>query len=318
MKKIRSFRPLFPQTWILPAFPQVLLLVLLLVSLSACEDVIEVETPVEDPRLVVEGLIRVDTTQEFVPVEIRLTQTAGFFDTVQPVSDATDVVILLQEIRDGAPTGNTFSRALAEVDPGSGVYVPDPTFDADQRLRVSTVLAADYVYTLILTWQGRRYAAVTEYVPSVPIDRAEPGDRTLFDEDETEVVVAFTDTPGEGDYYIFDFGFGEFLPSEDSFSDGEQLEFSFFYDQSFDPGTEIEISILGADQVFYNYMLLLVEQAGDSGNPFQTPVATVRGNVFDVTDLDNIDNADNTGQPDVFPLGFFAIVQEFNATVTIE
>jgi hypothetical protein len=44
----------------------------------------------------------------------------------------------------------------------------------------------------------------------------------------------------------------------------------------------------------------------------------VRGNVFDVTDLDNIDVLDNAGQPEVFPLGYFAIVQEFTSTITIE
>ncbi len=294
------------------------LLPVYLLALAACEDVIEVVTPTEDPRLVVEGILRVDTTQQYVPVEIRLTRTAGFFEEVLPVSDATDVVILLQELENGVPTGNTFTRALAEVDPGSGVYVPDPTFDVDQRLTVATVLSADYEYTLILTWEGRRYAAQTKYVPAVPIDSVRQGDNTLFEDEETEIIVEYTDAPQRDDYYIFDFGFGEFLPTEDTFYKGQSFSFSFFYDQLFEPGTVLDIAILGADQQLYNYMNLLVQQTEGLNNPFQTPVATVRGNVFDVTGIDNVDQYDNTGQPEVFPLGYFALVQEFRDSVTIE
>jgi hypothetical protein len=65
-------------------------------------------------------------------------------------------------------------------------------------------------------------------------------------------------------------------------------------------------------------MDLLIEQTEGQQGPFQTPVATVRGNVFDVTDLDNIENVDNATQPEVFPLGYFAIVQEFTERITIE
>lgn len=35
----------------------------------------------------------------------------------------------------------------------------------------------------------------TEYVPSVPIDKIEQGSNILFEENETEVIVTFTDDP---------------------------------------------------------------------------------------------------------------------------
>ena len=62
-----------------------LLVPLLMVAVVACEDVIEVEVPEEDPRLNVEGLIRVDTTAEFLPIEIKLSTTTPFFDEFQPL-----------------------------------------------------------------------------------------------------------------------------------------------------------------------------------------------------------------------------------------
>ncbi|MDX1333157.1 MAG: DUF4249 family protein [Robiginitalea sp.] len=295
-----------------------LLLSIWVVGLAACEDVIDVEVPVEEPRLVVEGLLRVDTTQVFVPVEVKLSQTAGFFDEIQPVTDADQVIIILQVLdEDGLPTG-TGTKSLTQLEPGSGIYVPDPSFDADQRLRVSTVVENDILYTLVVQWQGRRYAAQTKYVTAVPIDELRLGDNTLFDEDETEVIVRFTDDPNLDNFYIFDFGFANYLASEDTFYKGQEFEFSYFYDEDFEPGTELEVGILGADRTFYNYMDLLIEQTQGQQGPFQTPVATARGNVFDVTNLDNDQILDNAGQPNTFGLGYFAIVQEFTARITID
>ncbi|MFZ9003469.1 MAG: DUF4249 family protein [Robiginitalea sp.] len=294
------------------------LLGIMWVALAGCEDVIEVEVPVEEPRLVVDGLLRVDTTQTYVPVEVRLTQTAGFFDEIQPVTDADQVIIILQTLDEDGLPADTGTRSLTQLEEGSGVYVPDPSFDADQRLLVSTVVENDILFTLVVSWRGRRYAAQTKYVTSVPIDELRLGDGTLFGEDETELIVRFTDNPDRDNFYVFDFGFGNFLASEDTFYKGQEFEFSYFYDEAFEPGTELEVGLLGADRTFFNYMDLLIEQTEGQQGPFQTPVATVRGNVFDVTDLDNIENVDNATQPEVFPLGYFAIVQEFTERITIE
>ena len=40
-------------------------------------------------------------------------------------------------------------------------------------------------------------------------------------------------------------------------------------------------------------MNLLIEQSEGSFGPFQVPVATVRGNIFDVTGIDNLNQFDN-------------------------
>ena len=57
--------------------------------------------------------------------------------------------------------------------------------------------------------------------------------------------------------------------------------------------------------------------AGDGGI-YETLAATVRGNVFDVTGLDNDILFDNVNRPDAFPLGYFAVVEEFKQRITIE
>ncbi len=280
-----------------------------------CEDVIEVDITEQETRLVVDGLIRVDRIAQYIPVEIKLSLSSNFFEENVPTS-AENVLITYEEIEDNVVVSQG-SSTLAETSPGSGIYVPDPNFSSDQRIPTST-LNRDYLFTLYVRHEGRLYLAQTKFVPVVPINSVQQGTSTLFGDNETEVIVNFTDEAIEDNFYLFDFDFGEYLVTEDEFYQGQEFEFSFFYDQSFESGTVIEISILGVDQTFYDYMNQLIVQSGDSQGPFQTPASTVRGNVFDVTDLDNIDVLDNVDQPNVFPLGYFAIVQEQKAEVIIE
>ncbi|NNC61611.1 MAG: DUF4249 family protein [Eudoraea sp.] len=294
---------------------RILLLSFIFTSLLvSCEDVIDVDLPDQDTRLVVNGLIRVDETEPYVPVEISLSLSSNFFEENVPTS-AESVLITYEEIEDNVVINQGTSN-LAETSPGSGVYVPDPNFSSDQRIPTTT-LDRDYVYTLFIRHQGRLYLAQTKYGRTVPINSVRQGTGSLFGDNETEIIVNYTDQPDVDNYYLFDFGFGEYLVTEDEFYQGQEFEFSFFYEESFEPGTVLDISVMGSDQTFYNYMDQLIEQSGAFQGPFQTPVTTVRGNVFDVTDLDNIDVLDNVDQPEVFPLGYFALVQEEKAQVTI-
>ena len=281
-------------------------LLLLLVVVASCEDVIEVEVPSEQARLVIDAIIRVDTSETVIRPEVKVTRTASFFEEAQPVSNITQMTISLLGTNG---TGNDF-LVLEETEAGSGIY-RDPEAVLVDSLVVGRLL-------LQIEHEGRLYFAETQYVPSVQIDNLQQGDDTLFSEDDTEVIVEITDTPGEENFYVFDFGFSEFLTVQDQFFDGQSFEFSYFYEKELDPGQELEVSILGADQGFFDYMTLLVEQTQNDGGVFQTPVATVRGNIFDVTDLDNDQVVDNVGQPDVFPLGYFAVVQEFKSQLTLQ
>lgn len=290
--------------------------ILLLVALLSCEDVIDVEVPTEEPRLNVNALLKVDISQPFVPVEVKVSLTNNFFEEI-PVTKAESIVILMEELDEDGIVVRSFSSSLAEKVPNTGIYAPDPNFSSDQR--IPTVILQDNIdFSLIIRHNGRTYLAKTKYVPTNPIDTLLQGNGSLFSGDETEVIITFTDDFVRDDFYLFDFDFGEYLVTEDEFYKGQQFEFSYFYDREFESGRELEISIVGVDEELYNYMNQLIVQSGETQGPFQTPVATVRGNIFDVTNLDNIDVFDNVDQPNVFPLGYFGIVQEYKRTLTIK
>lgn len=287
-------------------FRTILPFVSLLAFLASCEDVIEVEVDAEQPRLVVDALIRIDTSQTFFVPEIKVTRSTPFFASSEPVSNITQMTITnLGD--DGLGTGFII---MEEIEQGTGIYREQDPVPVDFFTQGELILQ--------IVHEGRLYFARSHYAPSVEIDSLQQGDDTLFSEEDTEVIVQITDTPALENFYVFDFGFNEFLTVEDQFFDGQAFEFSYFFDQDLDTSQEIEVSILGADRGFYDYMTLLIEQTQDDGGVFQTPIAIVRGNIFDVTDLDNDELFDNVAQPDVFPLGYFAVAQEFKAKLTLQ
>ena len=293
------------------------LLYLLIISIFAsCEDVVDVDLDSEPPRLVVDALIRVDTSEDLTEANIRISVTSPFFDTIQPAEIES---MQIQNEENG-------SFVPYEPVPGEpGLYRPFPTTVSpviDNKILTSFLTNPEPVYILSVTFQDELYLARTSFVPTTPIDNIVQGEDTLFDEDDTEIIISFTDQPDREDFYVFDFDFGEFLTVEDTFFEGQDFEFSYFYegdDFTLEPGQEVNISILGADEEFYTYMEQLIIQSDLTDNgPFQVPVSTVRGNILNAEGIDNINIFDNVDRPNSFALGYFAIVQEFQNTIVIE
>lgn len=291
------------------------IVLLILSAFVSCEDVIDLELPREEPRLVVDGLVRVDTTQQYVGVQIKMTLSSGYFEEI-PITQVESATIVYGEEDEQGFMENTGISVLEEKVPGSGVYEPLITNTIDYRIPTSSLNPNITLY-LYVRYNDRLYAAKTTYVETVPIDNLEQGDDYLFDEDDTEIIITYTDEESRDDFYVLDFDRGNYLVSEDEFYNGQQFQFSYYY-EDLNPGDVIEVSILGANREFYNYMNLLIEQTETEFDPFGVAVATIRGNIFDATDIDNDAQFDNTGNTNGFALGYFAVVQEFKKTITIE
>ena len=283
--------------------------------LLSCEDVIDVDVPTEDPRLIVNAVFRVDISETWVPVEVKVSVTNNFFGEI-PVTQLESIVILYEEFDENGLFLGGGSSTLAEVSPGTGIYEPDPNTSREERISTSA-LRENMTFAMIIRHEGRRYIAQTKYVPAVPIQSLRQGTSSLFNDDETEVIVTIQDDSERDNFYIFDFGAGNFLVTEDQFYKGQTFEFSYFMEQ-LRSGQNLVVTIMGADRTFYNYMNQLITQSNNTFGFFATPAATVRGNFFDITNLNNIDVFDNVNEPDIFPLGYFAIVQTFSQSMMIE
>lgn len=270
----------------------------------SCEDVVEIDTPITPPRLTIDALIRVDTSKEATTVTVTASLTSSFFTNNEP-AELNSISIRNPDYVPTSPLDANFV-SMTEVSPGVYVGSKQTSFFTSGELQ------------LLLDHEGNNYIALTSFAPSTTIVALEQGDNTLFSEDDKEVVVTFLDNKNEDNFYLVDLDFGEYLVTEDAFYQGKPFTFSYFYDDSVKSGREIRISLLGIDESFYNYMSMLIDQSSPNLGPFQTPAATVRGNIINVTDINNIDSFDNVENSNNFALGYFAICQTHTNTITIE
>lgn len=253
-------------------------LFLVLGILSSCEDVVDIEIPNAEPKLVIDASFEYYTNEDPVEFEggVRLSLSAPFFaDTITPVSEAEVFITNL--------VNDQIIRFRESFE--NGYYIPSssgffPEFGTD--------------YELSVIYNNETYKATTQLIPTVPIDNVERGDATLFEGDEREVIITFTDDGSREDYYLFDFDFNLYLPSEDRFYQGTSFPFSYFYEDVEDGEMQATIKILGITKQYFTYLNLLIQLSGqDGGSPFQAPPATLRGNII------------NTTNPDNFALGYF-------------
>lgn len=246
---------------------------------SSCEDVIDLELPTSEPKLVIEASINWLKGTTGNEQEIKLSLSAPYFDTeIPPVNGA------IVNITDS--NNNTF-QFLEEGN--SGIYKND-TF----------IPIIDQVYNLSISYQGEIYTA-TETLKSVSeIDYVEQNNNGGFSGEETELKAFYTDPANEENYYFFEFISNiPVIPSlevyKDEFVDGNQI-FGFYTEEDLQQGDNVIIRIYGISQRFYDYMFILLQQnSEEGGGPFETQPATVRGNCINQTN------------PERFPLGYFRL-----------
>jgi len=170
----------------------------------------------------------------------------------------------------------------------------------------STFWDFDSDYELTIIDNDQTYTATTKIIPTVPFDDITQGDGALFDGDETEIVISFTDDGNRENFYLFDFDFNLFLASEDRFYQGQKFNFSYFYEDMV-VGQNIRIKILGIDKRYFEYSELIIDQSEqEGGNPFRTPPAVLRGNISNISDPNN------------FPLGYFNLSETDSFDITIQ
>ena len=278
-----------------------LIYIILFLSLfTSCEEVIEIDVPSEEPRLIVDALIRINVNDPFYTLRVKVGLTSPFFGEV-PVTGLEQISICAL----GKPS--TFA------DPGCGILLETEPGVYEKQMGKSFI--GEYELLLQIDYEDEEYLAYANYIPVNFINVIEQVERS---DGKTEVSISFFDEPYQQDFYLFDFGFGEFVAMDDLLMRGEAYTFSYVYDRDIEPGTELEVSIMGIDRSFYNYMNVLLEQNEEDFGLFSTPVATVRGNIINVTDIDNFENFDNVAMSDNFALGYFAVAQTYTRRLIVE
>lgn len=269
---------------------KLILIPLIAVFTYSCEDVIDLDLPTAEPKLVIDASINWFKGTTGNDQEIKLTLTAPYFDTeIPPASDAQVVIT----------DSNNNSFQFIE-DGNTGIYINNsfiPVINGD--------------YDLTINYKGEIFTA-TETLKSVSeIDYIEQYENGGFSGNEMELKAFYLDPANEENYYLFEFISNiPVIPSlevyKDEFVNGNEI-FGFYTEEDLESGDIVTIRNYGISERFYAYMFIILQQnSEEGGGPFETQPATVRGNCVNQTNPEN------------FPLGYFRLSEVDEFVYTIE
>lgn len=272
------------------------LALLLLVFFTACTDVIDVEVPSEEPRLVIEASINWEKGTSGSDQTIYLSKSTPFFETNGnvPVSGASVVIT------------NTSDGSFFEFnDQNDGSYTTS-----------NFVPVLNDNYTLEVVSEGETYIAQETFIPVVPILEVYQSTDKFLPE-VLEVNFDFLDPAEEENYYYIKFkeqadAFPRLLDLKDEFVNGnlisvfnERQENEDINQVEYAPGDMVNMELIGVSKRYYEYIQLLISQS-ESGGPFDTTPVALRG------------NCTNQNDPNNFAYGYFRLTEVAKASYTFE
>ena len=267
-----------------------ILILLISLLLTSCEDVIDVDVPTSEPRLVIDASINWFKGTPGNEQSIKLSLTAPFFDNSVPPANNAEVFI--------TDTNNNVYMFLEDGD--TGIYNNS-----------NFIPVINDAYELTVNYNNETYTATETLLGVAEFEFVEQNLEGGFTGEETEIKAYFTDPVDEENYYFF-----EYIPSipvtptldtfKDEFVNGN-LIFGFYVEEDLKPNDEVIIRNHGVSERFYEFMFLLLQQTSEGGGgPFETQPATVRGNCI------------NTTNPDNYPLGYFRLSEVSEIVYTVQ
>ena len=254
----------------------------------SCTDVIDVDVPEAEPRLVIEASMDWQKGTPGNSQVIKLSLSTPYFDNLleTPVTGASVKVI-----------NNADQSEVQFTDLNNGNYSTE-----------DFVPVMEQSYTLMVTYNEEVYLASETMTAVTDITDVYQSRENGFDKEALEVNIDFLDPEGINNYYLSKFQrrgdqFQTLFDVKDEFTDGNKM--SIFYEKlededsgekEFVPGDIVDISLLGISEPYYNYIKLLIEQS-QSGGPFSTIPAEIKGNCV------------NQSKPENYAFGYFRLSQ---------
>ncbi|SDS13811.1 protein of unknown function [Polaribacter sp. KT25b] len=264
--------------------------ILFILFFTSCEKVIDVDVPSIEPKLIIDASFEVYFNRSPVTAKtiVKLSSSADYFDETIPA--VTSATVFLTDV--STNTIINFSNTNSD-----GNYEPINSF----------IPADDTSYELTVIYNNETYKGFATKVKSTPFTDVYQGDETLFSGEETELKVSFFDEPIVENYYLFDFSENLFLSIDDRFFDGNDYNFSFFYQEDeIELPNRVTVKMSGITKDFYTFFEILNSQSGqNSGGPFQSVPSSLLGNMINTTNEDN------------FPLGYFHISETDTFTLDL-
>ena len=268
------------------------LFILLALSFTACQDVIDLEVPDGEILLVVDGWL----TDQEGEKQVKLSTTANYFNNATTPS-VSDALVLLY---------NDFGLVDTLEEQSTGVYITE---------HVGQVGATYHLY--IRTAAGEEYESLPETLRSVPpISRiyTEYKEESAFFDEGYYVKIDTEEPLGEGDHYRWkQFVNNEYqstpldlLFASDELVDGNPIVGLEVTTEPLETGDSFRIQQLSISETAYTFFLQLQNQTAFIGSMFDTPPAALQG---------NIESLDADGKR---ALGFFGVSSVQEESLVIE
>ena len=259
----------------------------LIIGITSCEDVIEVDLEKGNDRLVIDAEI------------LWSSGTSGNYQTIY-ISRLTDYYN--SEITRVSGAAVTIENEAGSIFYFNETEVPGTYICTNFK----PVIEKDFTLHVIV--EDEEYTATETLIPTPEITRIEQYEDGGFLGEDKEVRFYYNDPEAETNFYLADFqsdvlNFPEYDLSSDDFFNGNEMYQNFSH-EDLEPGSEIDITFRAISQQFFDYMELILESA--IANPFGTPPANVRGNVVNQTNPDN------------FAFGYFRLSQGVSFRYTVQ
>lgn len=265
-------------------------LFLFCISLISCEEVVDIDVPKAEPRLVIDASIQWLKGTTGNEQRVKLTTTTSYFSNIIPLVTGATVFITNED---------NINFDFVE-NPNSGEYIC-----------TNFIPEIDKTYVLTVIYNGETYTA-TEILKAVPqITSVEQRNDLGFTGNEIGVKIKFQDNGNENNQYLFRFdtsisSIPDYNVLDDVFSQGNEM-FALYSDQQLVTGKTVDFTLFGISRQYYNYMNILISVAGgDGGSPFSTPPANVRGNIV------------NQSNPAKYASGYFNLSETDTINYTIQ
>lgn len=258
---------------------QLFLVIIMAIFFNSCEEVVDLDLKTAPPKLVIEATINWYKGTLGNEQKIKLSTTTDYYSNAIPTVSGATVYV-----KNSANIVFNFTE-----NPNSGEY-----------FCTNFIPVINETYTLTVISDGQTYTATETLKPVTSITKIEQNNQGGFDGKTIEIKAYFNDPASEENYYLFGYKYqnplvNNYYTGEDTFFQGNEF-FSTSQNDELKAGDKIGITHFGISKAYSNYIKVLSSIAGSSnGAPFQSPAATVRGNIINTTNFDN------------YALGYFSV-----------
>ncbi len=273
-------------------------LILIALLFASCEDVVDVDVPTAQTRLVIEASLDWEKGTSGQNQTIKLSLSTPFFETNQNTTVTGASVIVTNQDTD---------EIFPFTDNNDGTYSVD-----------NFVPIINNTYHLEVIYDGETYEATETLMSVSEINSITQSVDGGFDDELLELNLYFIDPANIENHYLIKYDVeGDVFPYledvSDEFTDGNEI-YDFLEKEDddnsdetpFEAGDVVHISLYGISEQYYNFIRLLIEQHSSQGDPFSSTAAQIRGNCINPTN------------PEAYAFGYFRVTEVDTATYTFE